>query len=152
LHRGRDEGAIGEGCPDGRQEIGGEAGFYDIAKPACVLCGPGVVGVLVDCEEDKAGSRVRVPKSPRRFNAVKPRHGDVKHYDIGIESLRLSEQLVSIGRSSDYQTFTGQNISRQGEHRRMIIGEQHSRALRRARIGNGGGIDHAQVLAVAGNL
>jgi hypothetical protein len=32
---GRDEAAVGERCPDGRQEVGSEPGLNDIAEPAC---------------------------------------------------------------------------------------------------------------------
>ena len=50
-----DEGAIGERCPDGRQEVGSEPRLDDIAEPAHLL---GEVGVVVDSEEDETGRLV----------------------------------------------------------------------------------------------
>ena len=54
-HGGRDEAAIGERRPDGRQEIGSEPRLDDIAEPTRVERGPGVVGIFVDREKDEAG-------------------------------------------------------------------------------------------------
>jgi hypothetical protein len=50
-HDGRDEAAIGERCPDGRQEVGSEQRLNDIAEPARIECCLGEVGVFVDCED-----------------------------------------------------------------------------------------------------
>jgi hypothetical protein len=61
-------------------------------------------------------------KSVCRFDPTEPRHGDVEHNDIGIESLGLGDQLVSIRHPSDYRTFTGEYVSRQREHRRAVVG------------------------------
>ena len=54
-HGGRDKAAIGERCPDGRQEVGSEPRLNDIAEPARIECGLGVVCVFVDREEDEHG-------------------------------------------------------------------------------------------------
>jgi hypothetical protein len=78
----------------------------------------------------------------RRFDAVEPRHGNVEDNNVRVEPLRLGEELVSITHSSDYQTFTGERVGRQRKYRRMIISEQHARALRGARLGGGGRGDH----------
>ena len=129
-------------CPDGRQEVGGEPRLNNVAEPARIECGPGVVGVFVDREENKASRSVRAPEPARRFNAVEPRHRNVEHDDVRAEPLRLSEELVSITHSSDYQTFTGERVGRQRKYRRMIISEQHARALRGARLGGRGKGDH----------
>src|SRR5271157_4850341 len=95
----RDEAAIGERCPDGRQEVGSEPRLNDIAEPARIECGLGEVGVFVDREEDQARRLVRAPELARRFDAVEPRHGDVEHDDIRMESLRLSKEFASIAHS-----------------------------------------------------
>ena len=39
---------------EGAQEVGSEPRLNDIAEPARIECGPGEVGVFVDCEEDQA--------------------------------------------------------------------------------------------------
>ena len=39
---------------EGVQEVGSEPRLNDIAEPARIECGPGEVGVFVDCEEDQA--------------------------------------------------------------------------------------------------
>ena len=70
----------------------------------------------------------------RGFDAVEPRHGDVEYDDIRMEALRLSEEFASIAHSTDHQTLAGQRFGRQREHRLMIIGQQHTRALRGARV------------------
>ena len=49
----------------------------------------------MDREEDKAGRPVRALELARRFDAVKPLHGDVEHNDIRMEPLRLGEELAS---------------------------------------------------------
>src|SRR5271165_875412 len=95
-HGGRDEAAIGERCPDGRQKIGSEPRLNDIAEPACIECGLGEVGVFVDREKDQARGPVRAPELARRFDAVEPRHGDIEHDDIRMKPLRLSEEFASI--------------------------------------------------------
>ena len=87
---------IRERCPDGGQEVRSEARLDDIAEPARIECGAGVVGVFVDREEDDAGRPLRASKLARRFDAVEPRHGDVEHDDIRMEPLRLGEELASI--------------------------------------------------------
>jgi hypothetical protein len=93
---GRDEAAIGERSPDGRQEVGSEPPLKDIAEPARIECRLGEVGVFVDREEDQARRPVRATQLARRFDAVEPRHGDVEHDDIRMELLRLSEEFASI--------------------------------------------------------
>ena len=92
----RDEAAIGERCPDGRQEVRSEPRLNDIAEPARIECGSGEVGVFVDREEDQAHRPRRAPELARRFDAVEPRHGDVEHDDIRMELLRLSEEFAPI--------------------------------------------------------
>src|SRR5271166_3468340 len=92
----RDEAAIGERCPDGRQEVGSEPRLNDIAEPARIECGSGEVGVFVDREEDQARRPVRVPELTRRFDAIEPRHGDIEHDYIGMEPLGLSQEFASI--------------------------------------------------------
>src|SRR5271157_4777758 len=84
----RDEAAIGERCPDGRQEVGSESRLNDIAEPTRIECGSGEVGVFVDREEDQARRPVRAPQLTRRFDAVEPR--DVEHDNIRMEPLRFS--------------------------------------------------------------
>src|SRR5271165_163469 len=95
-HGGRDEAAIRERCPDGRQEVGSEPRLNDKAKPARIECGLSEVGVFVDREEDQACRPLRAPELARRFDAVEPRHCDVEHDDIRTEPLRLSEECASI--------------------------------------------------------
>jgi hypothetical protein len=46
VHGGQDEEAIGERRPDGRQEIGSEPRLDDMAEPARVERGSGVVDIL----------------------------------------------------------------------------------------------------------
>src|SRR5271165_5711290 len=92
----RDEAAIGERCPDGRQEVGSEPRLNDIAEPARIEYGSGEVGVFVDREEDQARRPVQAPQLARRFDAVEPRHGDVEHDDVRMEPLRLSQECASI--------------------------------------------------------
>jgi hypothetical protein len=92
----RDEAAIGKRFSDGRQEIGSEPRLDDIAEPARIECGPGEVGVFVDGEEDQARRSVLAPELARRFDTVEPRHADVEHNDIRMESLRLSQEFASI--------------------------------------------------------
>ena len=70
--------------------------FNDIAEPARIECGAGVVGVFVDREEDEAGRPLRTLELARRFDAVEPRHGDVEHDDIRMEPLRLSKEFASV--------------------------------------------------------
>jgi hypothetical protein len=125
-------------CPYSGKEIRGEPRLNNVAEPARIECGPGVVGVFVDREKDEPSRLVRAPELTRRFNAVEPRHRNVEHDDVRAEPLRLSEELVSITHSSDYQTFTGERVGGQRKYRGMIISEQHARALRGARLGGGG--------------
>jgi hypothetical protein len=119
--RWRNEAAVGERCPDGRQEVGSEPRLNDIAVPARIECGPGEVGVFVDGEKDQARGPVRAPELARGFDAVEPRHGDVEHDQIRMEPLGLSEEFASIAHCTDDQTFAGQRRGRQREHCRMII-------------------------------
>ena len=79
----------------------------------------------------------------RRFDAVETRHGDVEHDDVRVETLRLGEELASVAHRTDHQVFTSQCIGRQREHRRMIIRQQHARALHGACARDGGGSDHS---------
>ena len=101
VHGGRDEEAIGERRPDGRQEIGSEPRFNDITEPARIECGLREVGVFMDREEDQARRPVRAPQLARRFDAVEPRHGDVEHDDIRMEPFLLSEECASIAHRTD---------------------------------------------------
>ena len=89
----------------------------------------------MDREEDEAGRPLRASELARRFDAVKPRHGDVEHDDIRMKPLRLGEELASIAHGTDHQIFVRQRVGGQREHRRMIIRQQHARALRGARVG-----------------
>ena len=73
----------------------------NIAESARIECGAGVVGVVVDREEDKAGRPLRAHEWTRGFDDVEPRHGDVEYDDIRMEALRLSEEFASIARSTD---------------------------------------------------
>jgi hypothetical protein len=141
----RDEAAIGERCPDGRQQVGSEPRLNDIAEPACIECGPGEVGVLVDGEEDQTRRPVQAPELTRSFDAVEPRHGDVEHDQIRMEPLRLSEECASIAHCTNDQTFVGQCRGRQREHCGMIISQQHARALRGAGVGDRGSGVHGAI-------
>jgi hypothetical protein len=143
--RGRDEAAIGKRCPDGRQKVGSEPRLNDIAEPARIECGLGEVGVFVDREEDQARRPVQAPESARRFDAVEPRHGDVEHDDIRMESLRLKQEFASVAHGTDDETFTRENLGRQREHCRMIIGQEHAQALRGAGVGNKGSGGHGAI-------
>jgi len=135
-YRGRDEAAIGQRCPNGRQEIRSEPRLDDIAQAARIECCPGEVGVFMDCEEDQAHRPVRAPELARRFDAVEPRHGDVEHDDIRMESLRFSEEFVSIAHNTNDGTFATQRICRQRAHCQMIISQQYTRAFRGPGIGD----------------
>jgi hypothetical protein len=134
--------AIGERCSDRGQEVGGEPRLDDIAESARVECSLDEVRVFVDRQENETGRLVRAPELARRFNAVEPRHGNVEDNNVRVEPLRLSEEFASITHSSHYRTFTGQRVGRQRKYRRMIISEQHARALRGARVGGRGKCDH----------
>ena len=90
--RRADEGLIRKRCPDGREKVGSEPRLNDIAEPARIECGAGVVGVFVGRKEDGAGRPLRAPELARRFDAVEPRHGDIEHDDIEMEPLRLGEK------------------------------------------------------------
>jgi len=59
-----------------------------------------------------------------------------------MEPLRLSEECASIAHRTDDATFAGQRCGRQREHGRMIISQQHARALREAGVGDGGSGGH----------
>jgi hypothetical protein len=60
-HGRRDERAIGKRGPYGRQEIGSEPRLYDIAQPARIECGPGIIGVFVDREEHEPSRLLQAP-------------------------------------------------------------------------------------------
>ena len=101
-HGGRDEEAIGKRRPCGGEAIGSEPRLNNVAEPARIKCGPGVVGVFVDREKDETSRPLRAPQLARRFDDVEPRHGDVEYDDIRMEALRLSEEFASIARSTDH--------------------------------------------------
>ena len=83
-------------CPCGREKVRSEPRLNNIAEPARIECGPGVVGVFVDGEKDEAGRPLRTLELARRLAAVEPRHGDIKDDDIRTKPLRLGEELASI--------------------------------------------------------
>jgi hypothetical protein len=141
----RDETAIGECCPDGRQEVRSEPRLNNITEPARIQCGLGEVGVFVDREKDEAGTPVRAAKLARRFDAVEPGHGDVEHDDIRMEPLRFSKKFASIADGTDNAIFAGQHGGRQREHGRMIISQEHARALREAGVGDKGSGGHGAI-------
>ena len=99
----------------------------------------------MDREEDQAHRPVRASELARRFDAVEPRHGDAEHDQIRMESLRLSEECASIAHCTDDATFAGQRVGRQREHCRMIISQQHARALREADVGDRGRGGHGAI-------
>ena len=84
-------------------------------------------------------------KSARRFDAVEPRHGDVEHDDMRMEPLRFSKKFASIADGTDDQIFAGQHSGRQREHGRMIISQEHARALRGAGVGDKGSGVHVAI-------
>ena len=125
---------------DSRVLLGEVAGFFQVVEQVIALLveiGRDAVRALDGrCAEfdffvvrgepiliGEAGRPLRAPELARRFDAVEPRHGDVEHDDIRMEPFRLSEEFVSIARSTDHQTFAGQRVDRQREHRRMIISQ-----------------------------
>jgi hypothetical protein len=122
-HRGGDKGLIRKRCLDGRQEIRSEARLHDIAESARVESGASVVRIFMDRQEDQAGRLIEVEELARRFDPVKPRHGDVENDNIWMKPLRFHEKLPSIADGTDHQTFVRQRVGGQREHRRMIVSE-----------------------------
>ena len=117
---------IGRGCLAGTPTVGSCPRLNDMAAPARAGTRPGVIGVLVNREEDKADRPLRTPELARRFDAVKPRHGDVEHHGIRMGPLSLSKEFASIVHSTDHQTLAGQRVDRHGEHRLIMILKQHA--------------------------
>ena len=87
---------------------------------------------------------MRASELARRFDAVEPRHGNVENDDIREEALRLSEELASIAHRTADEKFVGERVDRQCEHRLMIVGQQHTRTLRRAHVA-ARGFDHGAI-------
>lgn len=99
----------------------------------------------MDREKDETSRPLRAPELARRFDAVEPRHGDVEHDDIRMKPLRLGEEQASLAHRTDDEKFVSQRVGRQCEHRLMIIGQQHTRALRGARAAAERSFDHGAI-------
>src|SRR5271165_5428473 len=82
---------------------------------------------------------------PGGLNAVQIRHDDVENDDIRMEPLRLGEECALIAHRTDDETFAGQRGGRQREHGRMIISQQHARALRGANVEDEGSGVHGAI-------
>ena len=108
-------------------EVGRQPLFEHVGGASRLQCRAYIVRIIVNGQKHKLRATTGTRQSSCCFDAIQAGHGDIKHYDIGIELRCCLDQVQAVGNRTNYFELTGEYIANLRPDFGMIIRQQSTR-------------------------